>query len=187
MSCREWTVEVVECARSGATPGSALQTHLGGCAECHARWESEKILSTPMRTLRAVAAGERCSDAGRKRLMEEFARVHRPAFRARWVWGLAAAAVMVLALAWGWSRQPTPAAIAVAEQVMDDSGFVPIPFAAPLATGEFVSVVRTELYAGALLRMGVSAPAGSGQYPVDVMVGQDGLPRAVRVLEDVNF
>jgi hypothetical protein len=188
MHCREWTAEIVECARAGSAPGRALQTHVADCAECRARWQAEQVLAGPIRKLRAVVSAERCSSSGRDRVMAAFDKRHIAAKRRRgWVWGFAAAAAVLFALALGLSRSSKPPALAVAEEMADDGGFVPVPYAAPLAAGEFVRVVRTELYAGALYRMGVPAPASSGQFPADVVLGQDGLPRAVRVLEDVSF
>jgi hypothetical protein len=74
------------------------------------------------------------------------------------------------------------------EKLPEDSDFVAVPFAPPLATGEFVRVVRTELRPIALARMGfyVSAAAAS-EITADVVFGEDGFPRAVRVLEEMEF
>lgn len=70
----------------------------------------------------------------------------------------------------------------------DSSGFVAVPYAPPLATGEFVSVVRTELQPTALARMGIYVDAGyAADIPADVVVGEDGLPRAVRLVEAIEF
>jgi hypothetical protein len=57
-----------------------------------------------------------------------------------------------------------------------------------LATGEFVRVVRTELRPTALARMGVYVDAAeTDEIPADVLLGEDGFPRGVRVLEAVDF
>ncbi len=188
MNCREWTTEIVECSRAGAEPGRALRTHVQDCAECRTRWEAEQALEGPIRKLRAVVSAERCSSSGRTRLMEEFTRTHETARRRKWAWSFAAVAAAVLfALASGSTRHSASPKVTAIEEVADDNGFVAVPYAAPLAAGEFVSVVRTELYAGALHRMGFSAPASNGQIPAEVVLGQDGSPRAVRILEDISF
>ncbi len=69
----------------------------------------------------------------------------------------------------------------------DNGEFVAVPYAPPLAAGELVSVVRTELQAPALARMGFDMDAAglaryAGAVPADVVMGDDGLPRAVRVI-----
>ena len=59
-----------------------------------------------------------------------------------------------------------------AEDLMAENGFVPVPYAAPLAPGEFVEVVQRELTPAALARMGfVIQPAYSSDVTADLMVG----------------
>jgi hypothetical protein len=51
-----------------------------------------------------------------------------------------------------------------------------------------VQVVRTELRPTALARMGIYVDAiDADAIPADVMLGEDGFPRGVRVLEAVDF
>lgn len=205
MDCREWTIEIVECARAARLPVAGLEAHLRNCAECRERWDTEQVLTATLSRLRAAAAPERSSAFRRDQLMQEYARLHRPAPLRRMHWAFAAAAAILFALALGLSRRahvvPSQAGLEQIamrldadhagkgglEEISDAGGFIAVPYAPPLATGEFVRVVRTELYAAALDRMGVSVPAGNGEFPAEVVVGEDGLPRAVRVLEDVHF
>ncbi len=130
-----------------------------------------------MESLRAIASGQRPPERERQRLVAEFARLHRrPAF----AWSGWAAAAAIVALAAGLAlRAPRPSAAAD-----DMDGFVAVPYAAPVAPGEFLRVIRTELYVSALDRMGITVPAASTQVSAEVVLGQDGLPRAVRVIED---
>jgi hypothetical protein len=66
-------------------------------------------------------------------------------------------------------------------------GFIPVPYVPPLATGELVSVVHTDLYPLELARLGVSVdPAWATELPADLLVGEDGFPRAVRVSDDYS-
>jgi zinc transporter ZupT len=70
--------------------------------------------------------------------------------------------------------------------------FIAVPFALPLAPGEMVSVVHSELYPEALASMGIDvdpALAGNetGGVAADVVMGQDGFPRAVRISETTDF
>jgi hypothetical protein len=183
VSCRESLIEVVEAARAGAPLGAAA-SHVRECAACRERWEAEQALAAPIRRLRAIAASEGSSVSRRAELMQAFERVHARS-RVQFHWGFAAAAAALLLFAVSLSRRGPvyDDTAAVAEEMSDDNGFTPVPYAPPLASGEFVKVVRTELYAAALDRMGVRiSPAYSDQIPADVVVGEDGLPRAVRVL-----
>ena len=76
----------------------------------------------------------------------------------------------------------------------DDSGgdFIAVPFALPLAEGEIVHVVHSELYPQALASMGIDVnpewlDSDSGEISADVVVGQDGFPRAVRISDTTEF
>jgi hypothetical protein len=70
------------------------------------------------------------------------------------------------------------------EELADDNGFVAVPYTPPLAAGEFVRVIRTQFHPIALARMGVDVDLNeASEIPADVLVGEDGFPRAVRVLQ----
>jgi hypothetical protein len=61
-------------------------------------------------------------------------------------------------------------------------GFIAVPFVPPLAMGEMLRVVHTELNPAALASLGVSVdPSWTAKLPADVLLGEDGMPRAVRV------
>ena len=64
----------------------------------------------------------------------------------------------------------------------DDADFIPTKFASeqPL---EAVRVVRVSMPTGALAKYGVSAVDSSGEVTADLMVGQDGMARAIRVVK----
>jgi hypothetical protein len=65
---------------------------------------------------------------------------------------------------------------------LSNDGFITVPYSPPLAPGEMVRVVHTDLYPESLASMGVEVdPAWTGELPADVAVGEDGLPRAVRI------
>ena len=99
-------------------------------------------------------------------------------------WSLAAAMALVLCLVA--LRHPEPA---IQEQASlrapYEDGFQAVPYASPLAEGEFVRVVHTELAPDTLMRLGVYGATGSSDaVPVDLVVGQDNAPVAVRVDEN---
>jgi hypothetical protein len=147
-----------------------------------------------MRHLRLAFAQERSPRARRVRLLAEFDRLHRPAGRVwhRWAWGAAAAAL--LAVAFLQVRREAPGPVRVPEQQVrgdtvasaeldEDSGFIPVPYTPPLAAGESVRILRTELNGAELAGMGIDLPGGySDDFDADVVLGEDGLPRAVHLL-----
>lgn len=184
MNCASFRAAVVEAARSGAQPDAGLRQHLTACAECRERWESEQCLSGALSGLRSAVAGERTSEFGRARTMREFkvgllARPRAP----RWA-AAAAAAVIVLAavslLRTGSTATRTTDQVAVYQV---EEGFVPVPYSQPFAEGEVGQIIRTELTVAGLGRMGITMPAPYEPVEADVLVGADGLPHAVRILD----
>jgi hypothetical protein len=196
LTCRESAVEVVECIRSGRTPGAELQAHLMDCRRCRERREDEQRLNTHLQIMRDAVAHQ-ASMARREQLVREFDRAHAGGFQAMWRWALNAAAILlvVLALVHDWRDHGHPAgkvaqppAESAADISGDESGFVSVPYALPLAKGEFVRVVRTQLDPAALADMGLDIEAADGaEIPADVLLGEDGVPRGVRVLPEAGF
>jgi hypothetical protein len=119
-------------------------------------------------------------------------------------WVLAVAAAVLLAVGIGYGlgagqrRVAKPAfgdviyeASAVYDPAVDGSNsidnFIALPYALPLAPGEMVSVVRSDVNPEVLANMGIDVdPAwqsgDSDDIAADVVLGQDGLPRAVRIV-----
>lgn len=198
--CGKWSDEIVECARSGSQPGDALGEHLRQCSPCRERCEDELRLSEQFRALRDAARVRRPAETRRSRILTEFDAA-RPLRVRLWLKWSAAAAVLLVALGSAEllrSHRPPAAPTAAAAIAptsgefdglpLDSSGFMAVPYAPPLAAGELVSVVRTELRPSALARMGIYIDPGySADIPADLVIGDDGLPRAVRLVEAVEF
>jgi len=208
--------ELVECARRGVDPGRDLGAHLVGCARCAERWEAERGLSDQFRAMRSEAAartaGNPWREAKRNELMRQFAALdfsgrHRKATARSWGLGLAAAAAVVLAVFAGQiagtrARHSAPALIAKAAPDSAEYGgdefsgdatelssddFIAVPYTPPLAQGELVRVVHENLVPEALASLGIDVdPASSADVPADVVVGEDGIPRAVRITENAQ-
>lgn len=208
MKCSRWTQEIVECARTGSEPAGELQRHLGACLDCKERWQNERSLTLQLRVLRDAAGLRRSSTARRDRIMREFAMARRHSVHPSLKWALAAAAILLLTFGLAYAlkdalhpRAGHPGPIVARKPMVaretapeievgtaDENGFVAVPYAPPLAAGEFVSVIRTELEPEALARMGIFVDAASwGDVPADVITGEDGLPRAVRLIEGIEF
>ncbi len=210
MTCTERMGELVECARRGMGPGRDLREHLAGCTRCAERWDAERGLSDQFRAMRseatALTAGNLRREAVPQDLMQQFAafdfaRQHRKTAARSWGLGLATAAAVVLAVFAGQiagtrSRHSSSASALVAEATPDSvefSGdaaelssddFIAVPYTPPLAQGELVRVVHEDLVPEALASLGIDVdPASSGNVSADVVVGEDGIPRAVRLTD----
>lgn len=205
MTCREFSAEIVETARLSRTPGEKLAPHLEVCDDCRQRWKAERNLSAHFRVMKSVASAANQSRPDqtfrRAQLMQAFAKQNAPQPKShRWMWALSVAATAILAV--GGVRFMTERLIVNLPHADDiqfsrdaaelsAADFIAVPYAPPLAQGEIVRVVRTELYPGALATMGIEARPDwklgeSGNLPADVVVGQDGFPRAVRYVSNTD-
>ena len=195
MNCEGNIEKLVECARGRGEPGNALKGHLRTCGRCLDRWEAERELSANMRFIRMESGSRRSSANARLALMREFDARHAVT-RPYWSWGLAVAAALLLGVLLGpqaMTRLHPAHAVSLTESALDSAetqadpdsdGFIAVPYAPPLATGELVRIVHTELNPAALASLGVSVdPSWTAQLPADVLEGEDGMPRAVRVSE----
>jgi hypothetical protein len=174
-----------------------------------------RIMQTRMAALQSADSFARRES--RESLLRDFSRMHRhkavPATLVRsWVWALSAAAALVLAVFLGYAagKRPRPAvspAVRTHDQTvlyeasvsfsssfsndasaLSSDDFIAVPYTPPLAPGEMVRVVHADLYPEALASMGVEVdPSWAGELPADVVVGEDGLPRAVRITDNGQF
>jgi hypothetical protein len=205
MNCRNVTEKIVESARHqidlrSAEHGKQLREHTRRCTSCESRLEAEEFLTDRLKDLRDAAWSRRSSAASREMLMARFAERNRvvsisAGIRRRY-WALAAAAAVLIGL----FAIPRPhAAVQTASAEATDEisieapadpeaeGFIAVPYTPPLATGEMIRVVHTELNPAALASLGVNVdPAWTAQLPADLLLGEDGMPRAVRVVADTG-
>jgi hypothetical protein len=82
-----------------------------------------------------------------------------------------------------------PVGVELAPITQAEAPFVPIPYLAPAAPYERIEVVRMQLPVAALIAAGVpvrTADPGA-RVEADVMVGQDGRARAVRLVSNSNL
>jgi hypothetical protein len=139
--------------------------------------------------LRALAATSRHASASRgvaAAVLAEMARREPVMVRTARAW-LPIAAALVLAVGaslWVARQAQVPQGIGT----IQPAGFVEIPGAAALPPMESGAIVRVAIPVSALPSYGISiAPDfGVGRVEVDLMVAQDGLPRAIRFVNDSN-
>lgn len=122
-------------------------------------------------------------------VLAEFDRARRS--RRAKVWSIAAVAVAAsLAAVWiAGSRPAQKAAAPAVAEAESEQPFLPIPYVLPPAPYERVEIVRMQVPVAALISAGL--PVGSAdpgaQAEADVLVGQDGRPRAVRLVSISSF
>ena len=212
MNCESANPALVESARHGLATGgalsdAALQAHLAVCESCRERWEAERNLTAHLRAMR-LASVPASIEWSKAVLMRQFDANQRRERRVRWVrggvWAMSTAAALVFSVVAArdvWIRpRAVPGVSGVARtyplteyaqesfapaEEAGEKGFIAVPFATPVAPGEILRIVRTELHPAALARMGVNVePGWIGTLPADLLVGQDGFTQAVRLSTD---
>ena len=208
MNCAEFWNEMPELASGGGLPNE--HEHLQECRQCAGLIDRQRRLASGLRTMahemRAVAAPPRVEanliDAFRAEMAPagpRLARIRRlPVFS----WAVAAAAVIAMAVwvapTWVAQRRhaPPPAAhhapaaqlelASLVDDGADDDGFIPLPNAERVGPNDDVHVVRMELPRSAMLVVGldVSPERVSERVEAEVMLGPDGLARAVRFADE---
>jgi len=200
MNCAEFWNQMPELA-SGDNPE---HSHVNECPRCAALIEQQRRLAVGLRTMavdmRAVAAPPRVEANLRDAFRRETAPAGRGAMPVRFVpalsWAAAAAAVIAMGL-WIAPRRHTavpqthhrPASAvelaSLADAGPDDDGFFPLPNAERVGPNDDVNVVRMELPRSAMLVVGLDVSPERVSEPVqaEVMLGPDGLARAVRFVD----
>jgi hypothetical protein len=202
MNCQEFRERIAETG-----PSADLLAHSGECQACAALLVRYRALEEG---LTALAADLRRTEAPARveaGLLAAFRSQQRPARReARhqwWIpalsWATAAAVVTVAALFLLHPHQSQPAhrnapgAVELASisdsndpATDQDDGFIALPNARKLDPNEDVNVVRVEVPRSAMLSVGlaVSADRVSELVEADVVLGADGLARAIRFVDE---
>jgi len=207
--CAEVAPSLVDLARGRlleAGDDLAAREHLAACPACRARYEAERELSQALRWAAEADADERAPVWVEAALREAFARQQsetqrvmvekRARLRPRDLALMTAAAaglILALAAVLGPSTRPTPGRtrtvtrrptplVRVAERG-DTLQLAPL-YASPLTDVESGQVIRVGLPRSALRSMGWPLPEvpGAELVPAEVLVGEDGLARAVRLV-----
>ncbi len=188
--------------------------HLSHCPRCAALQESWEAAREELRLLSEETLEARAPARVEMRLRQEFRTRHRTMVVRRTAvvaaWALAGAAVLVGAIStWNWRQsrhldaekqkiaaQTALAATEAATQnqgssnfsIADDSGdFTPLP-GTTLDETEEAAIYHVRMQRGSLGALGlpVNEERASEWIQVDLLVGNDGLPQAVRLAEEEN-
>ncbi|HXS94251.1 MAG TPA: hypothetical protein VN736_06570 [Candidatus Limnocylindrales bacterium] len=201
MNCQEFWDTLPE---PGASEGAA---HLAECAECAARMDGQKHLASAMASLgtewRREEAPGHLETAALAAFRSQTAFTRARAVRRAWTpllaWAAAAAFLIALSLMLV-KPQAQPAAhrpsrsgglqqAVLHTAPLDDEtsadGFIPLPNAQRVDSPDTMNVVRVELPRSAMLALGlpVAPDRVTELVEADVMLGPDGLARAVRFVE----
>jgi len=171
-----------------------FDAHLAACPSCAARSAAVGPVAEGLRLL--AADGKRGSAPPRveAHLLRAYrARYGRPvpsARESRYWWAAATAVLLAAALLRTGMRAPQPplvaanAPIAVAGSDEEDASFIPLPNAAGSPQDDDVDLVRVELPRSAVTALGIPANdfGDAPSVEAEVLVGPDGMARAVRFL-----
>jgi hypothetical protein len=204
MTCQDFWNTMPEL---GCDETSAAELHLRECEACSALREGHRALAAGLRSLAAEESRLKPSGRVEGRLLAAFhgqngSVTHRE--RKWWVpagaW-LAAAAVLVGAVLLVLNaKRPEPAVYETAQTTVDWTQGLPADALSERGAGEFISLpnaerlpqdghlnlVRVELPRTAMIALGYTVEADRAQEKVEaeVILGSDGLARAVRFLEE---
>jgi hypothetical protein len=203
MNCAEFWNEMPELASGGGLQ----HEHLKQCPQCAGLIDRQRRLASGLRAMAhemsGVAAPARVEanliDAFRREMAPAGPRLVRMPRLPVFSWVAAAAAVIAMAV-WVAPRRHTPPPAAhhtpvaqlelasLVDDGADDDGFIPLPNAERVGPNDDVHVVRMELARSAMLVVGldVSPERVSERVEADVMLGPDGLARAVRFADEAG-
>jgi hypothetical protein len=190
MNCEEYWNEI-----AGPEPEESFDAHLAACPSCAARWAAGRPVVAGLRLLAAemknVSAPPRVEAHLMRAYRERYRQRVAPAGDVRRWWAAAAAVLLVAAALWTGVRQPPPPLVAVnsglataAGSEEEDATFVPLPNAAGSLQDDDVDLVRVELPRSAITALGMAASDDTDAESVEaeVLVGPDGMARAVRFM-----
>lgn len=160
-----------------ASASSSVEAAVLECAA--GRLKSAAIDTGRLKPASTDLAGRAVVEAGLSRLAPVGAGFSRPG---RWFVHAAAAALVIASLSGAWLARRAH----VPPGPIHPAGFVEIPGASVLPPIESGSIVRVALTVGELPRYGIAIvpEISSSLIDVDLLIAQDGLPRAIRIADD---
>jgi len=180
MNCHQFDEAILDVAR-GAPAQPALRGHLAACGRCASYLRQQENLTRGLRAL-ARRVDDTPAPGLEDRLMHAFREQVAADIGTPWraLLGAAAALLLVVASLLVASRDLERAHD---RTVAAQPEFVPWPGAGALPQFESGQLVRTELPASVLPLLGIEPASGATAEIVmaDVLIGQDGLARAVRL------
>jgi len=206
MNCRDFWDTMPELQDG---PGAEAPPHARECQACAALLDELRRLEAGLRSVAAGCVRAEAPARVEARLLAAFrseAGLAAPHSRRWWsplaAWGAMAAVVAAAAmLLFVHERRPAPQPLTATELAALDwadgwqeegdvettpGEFIPLPNAARPAPSEDVNLVRVEVPRSTMIALGypVAADQGEDLVQADVVLGSDGLARAVRFLDE---
>ena len=197
MKCAEFEGLILELVRDPSLPGGQREqaaAHAQVCTRCGDRLAGELALTAGLRALAASAQAEQAPWTVEAALRRAFVPVEAPAPVRRLAWRLpaavAAGALLALSVGYRLTHPPTvsepPAAASAPAASQPYAPFYPLLYGDDLSTMEAGGVVRVRLTRAALASFGVpvSEERRTERVEAEVLLGEDGLARAIRLVRD---
>ena len=162
-----------------------FKAHLAACDKCHERLEQWRRVTIALEDYSASLTDARPVDRQRSDLLLALHGASPRSLAPRGVAaGLFACAAAVLLAIGIWRAVPRPAVPAAATEGSGAGGFISLPYSDENLSPEGAVVLEVEVPRSALLLAGMPAgeSPGSGRVKAEVVVGADGLARAIRFL-----
>jgi hypothetical protein len=211
MNCEEFELIGLDIERDGAANAAeraAAEEHINTCSRCAGLQQSWLAAKLELKALSEATRAAETPDRAELRLRQEFRTRHRtmPARRAAMIaaWALATAAVIVGAVSWrNWEKTRREEATkhnlivpsarqnqaqnnvsATPTSEGDEGEFTLLPGSVPADT-EDAAIWRVRMQRGALSALGfpINEDRAGEWIQVDLLVGNDGLPQGVRLVQ----
>lgn len=184
MNCKEFQQQTRDWIRQGGPPEDA-ERHSAACAGCMQSLARERQLSAALADLAHAERDAGAPPAVERRVLEAFRRGRPRRFRFARI-ALAAAVLICVGIAAYRSRKAVPPRYAASAPPAGP--FYVIAPGSAIEVDGFAPVVRMRLPRRELQRIGLaawgSADAGTASLEVDVLVGRDGVAKAVRLVRN---
>jgi anti-sigma factor RsiW len=174
MICRQLTPDIIDHARGVALDSRqamAVAGHLASCAACAAMFEHQRAMSRALRRLAGEQPVPSADDRKLRTLLSAFDAPRPAASRIR----LAASVLIVAGLSvasMSWKTDaPARAPQTAATPAANTRDFVVLPGAEALPQFEHGQVIQVDI------------PSAAGVVRAEVLIGQDGLARAARLVQ----
>jgi len=194
MNCRRFRFAILESARNETQVSGELQSHLENCPTCMSEFQRQSELSSSLKNLRMRSDNLRPSPKLGQALLNELNRFRskRGQRNINWMGVVAAALVcisLLSALLWRLKEHPSPAPIAQKQRIQSreiTSGFIPLMHGE--LPGNSVQVIRVRLPRSSLMDLGfpVNMDRPDEMIDADVIIGEEGLPHAIRLIQQSN-
>jgi anti-sigma factor RsiW len=180
MICRQLTPDIIDHARGVALDSRqamAVAGHLASCAACAAMFEHQRAMSRALRRLAGEQPVPSADDRKLRTLLSAFDAPRPAASRIRLAVELSlAASVLIVAglsvASMSWKTDaPARAPQTAATPAANTRDFVVLPGAEALPQFEHGQVIQVDI------------PSAAGVVRAEVLIGQDGLARAARLVQ----